>query len=371
MRVKFLNVLILIGLALWLPEVAQGSDPHAVASSQPAGDAVVLRSAASVSPGKITLGQIATLQGGQSEALSGVVIADDLSQIPNSRVTIDAVMEIVHAASAARRGSINAGRIAFHGSVCLLTRGAAIETEVNPTAPEPAGPTMPPIPEGEMVRGVVAERLPVMLGLDPSRTRLTFDDADRRLLSGLATGQKIDLKVLALADRVPVLVSIYSEHKPGEYTLGNSTTIRVGVEVERTVVTTVAPMKRGDVIESSHITTQTEWLTLTKKPLEAGEAVGSVVKVGKVGSGMALMSGDVEPAVVIRKGQVVTVHCISGPFIIKTQARALESGRIGQIIKFAPMDVRDRKDTRNFLAKVETSARAIMSVGSEAADSGR
>jgi flagella basal body P-ring formation protein FlgA len=369
--VKLLNVLILIGLTLWLPAAARGSDASVIASSQPTGDAVILRSAASVPSGKITLGQIATLQGGQSEALNGIVIADDLSQVPNLRVTIDAVMEIVHAAAAARRGSINAGRIAFHGSVCLLSRSAAIETEVHPTTPDLAGPTMPPIPEGETVRGVVAERLPVMLGLDPSRTRLTFDDADRRFLSGLATGQKIDLKVLALADRVPVMVSIYSEHKPGEYTLGNSTTIRVGVEVERTVVITVAPMKRGDVIESSHITTQTEWMALTKKPLEAAEAVGSVVKAGKVGSGVALLGNDVEPAVVIRKGQVVTVHCISGPFIIKTQARAMESGRVGQIIKFAPMDVRDRKDTRNFLAKVETSARAIMSVGSEAADSGR
>jgi hypothetical protein len=43
---------------------------------------------------------------------------------------------------------------------------------------------------------------------------------------------------------------------------------------------------------------------------------------------------------------------------------------VGQTIKFAPLDVRDRKDTRSFLARVETAGRAIMTVGGYASEPG-
>lgn len=341
--------------------------------STAAADAVRLRTTAIVNPGQVLLGQIADLEGSQSQALSQLVVAADVAQIPGGKVTLDTVMEIVHAAAAARRGEINAGRIAFHGGVCQVVRGTP---EMAPAAkPEAVLPSPPnqveSIPESATVRGAIAERLPGMLGLDASRVRLTFDEADRRLLAGSVQGSRLDLKILAIADRLPVQVLLYQEKSDGGYTLGTSSTIRIGVEVERAVVAAIAPMKRGDVIDSNMVTSRTEWLPLTRKPIESADVAGSVVKGSKLAAGAALLAGDVEPAIVIRKGQITTVHCVSGPFIVKTQARALEAGRVGQTIKFAPMDVRDRKDTRSFSAQVETAGRAIMSVGGQTAEAGR
>lgn len=332
-------------------------------------DSVHLMSAARVVPGKITLGMVAVLDGPQKDELSKVVLADSISQVPASRFTLDAVMEMVHAASAARRGTLNAGRVAFHGSACSLT----LVTEVEPISVASADAQLPPTPESAIqlsIQSVIVERLPGLLGINPAQTRLTFDEADRRVLGASADGAKIDIKILAMADRVPVQVTVYRRQADGEYLLGNSMTIRVGVEVERNVIAAIAPMRRGEVLESSNFTVRSEWLPLTKQPLDVADAPGSAVKLAKIAGGATLLVGDVEPAVVVRKGQVVTVHCVSGQFVIKVQARALEAGKVGQVIKFAPLDVRDRKDTRSFLARVETSGRAVMTVSGGAAESG-
>jgi flagella basal body P-ring formation protein FlgA len=332
-------------------------------------DSVRLLPSARVPAGKVTLAMVATIEGDQKVALGEVVVANGLAQVAGGRLTLDGVMEAVHAAGAARRGVLNAGRVAFHGSACELTLADAIEPVAASTARNDVPQAMDAV-TGVTLQSVVAERLPGLLGLDPARTRLTFDEADRRVLNGSTEGAKVDVKVLAMADRVPLQVVVYQPQKNGEYAMGNSATIRVGVEVERTVVAAIAPLRRGDVLDSSLITTRTEWLPLSKKPLEVGDVVGAAVKSPKVAGGAVLLAGDVEPAVVVRKGQVVTIHCVSGQFVIKVQARATEAGKVGQTIKFAPLDVRDRKDTRSFLARVETAGRAIMTVGGYASEPG-
>lgn len=365
-----LIAIMVLGLAECGPaRLALASPTNAEIGSQATGaDSVRLLPTARVGPGKITLGMVATIQGVQQSALAEVVVADSLALVPGSRLTLDGVMEAVHAAGAARRGILNAGRVAFHGSACVLTLAPAVEPasieEQRSELPQPTHVT-----EGETLQSVVADRLPGLLGVDPSRTRLTFDEADRRALSMSAAGAKVDVKVLAMADRVPLQVVVYQPQRNGDFTLGQSATIRVGVEVERTVVAAITPLRRGDVLDSSMVTTRTEWLPLSKKPLEVGDAVGAAVKLSKLAGGAVLLAGDVEPAVVVRKGQVLTIHCVSGQFIIKVQARALEAGKVGQTIKFAPLDARDRKDTRSFLARVETAGRAIMTVGGNASES--
>ncbi|MBU6413828.1 MAG: flagellar basal body P-ring formation protein FlgA [Planctomycetes bacterium] len=332
-------------------------------------DSVRLLSAARVMPGRITLGMVASVDGPQKEELLKVVLAESISQVPGPRFTLDSVMELVHAAGAARRGTLNAGRVAFHGSACTLTVASEVEPPASPIV-EAALPPVPESPNQGSIQSVVIERLPGLLGINAAQTRLTFDEADRRVLATNAHEAKIDIKVLAIADRVPVQVTVYRKQPDGEYLLGNSMTIRIGVEVERTVVATIAPLRRGDVLEPAMFTARTEWLALTKQPLDVADATGSAVKLSKIAGGATLLKGDVEPAIAVRKGQVVTVHCISGQFVVKMQARALETGKVGQVIKFAPLDVRDRKDTRSFLARVETSGRAMMTVGDAAADSG-
>lgn len=365
-----LIAIMVLGLAECGPaRLALASPTKAEIGSQATGaDSVRLLPTACVGPGKITLGMVATIQGVQQSALAEVVVADSLALVPGSRLTLDGVMEAVHAAGAARRGILNAGRVAFHGSACVLTLAPAVEPasieEQRSELPQPTHVT-----EGETLQSVVADRLPGLLGVDPSRTRLTFDEADRRALSISAAGAKVDVKVLAMADRVPLQVVVYQPQRNGDFTLGQSATIRVGVEVERTVVAAITPLRRGDVLDSSMVTTRIEWLPLSKKPLEVGDAVGAAVKLSKLAGGAVLLAGDVEPAVVVRKGQVLTIHCVSGQFIIKVQARALEAGKVGQTIKFAPLDARDRKDTRSFLARVETAGRAIMTVGGNASES--
>ena len=60
-----------------------------------------------------------------------------------------------------------------------------------------------------------------------------------------------------------------------------------------------------------------------------------VVK-NRVESGAVFLQDDVEPAVLVRRGDIVTVACLSGSIVVNIRARALGPGREGDMIDLAP-----------------------------------
>ena len=322
----------------------------AAASIALADGSISLRREVTLPPGTVRLADIADLQGPEALALADIAI---VSSVPRSGVRIT-LEEVSTALSTVR--NINFGKLTFHGSACMATPPA-----MKPASqPEPTAPTV--APKGPLVRDLIPRRISELLGVEPQKLRLKFDDADRALLDQPTTGRVVELKPIGAADRMPLQLSIYEDRKELGHTLVATGTIRVGVDVLRDVAVAKSMLKKGEVLTLDNVILDQQWLGIATKPATVDTSIGSIVRSGKLNPGQAIMENDIEQAIAIKRGQLCSIHVISGSFVVKTQARALEAGKVGDIIKFAPASAKDKKDTRAFEARVESAGRAIMTV---------
>ena len=73
--------------------------------------------------------------------------------------------------------------------------------------------------------------------------------------------------------------------------------------------------------------------------------------------GAALRDDSVVKPVLIRRGELATVHAMSGSVLVKTPARAISDGREGEMIEF-----RLEKSKKTFTARVDGKGRAVLVV---------
>ena len=106
---------------------------------------------------------------------------------------------------------------------------------------------------------------------------------------------------------------------------------------------------------------ETRWIGPTT-PAAGVEDFGSVVRAGKIAAGQLIQDSDLTPAVVVRKGEMVSVSCVAGSVVLKTLARATSDARKGDVIKFESSEraEKGKKDAkREFLARVAGPGRAV------------
>lgn len=320
---------------------------------------ISLRRDATLPPGPVHLADIADLQGPDALALADIAI---VSGVPRSGVRIT-LEEVSVAISSAR--NVNLGKLTFHGSACMVV----------PPAPKPAvqpqAAPAPVIDQGPVVRDLIPRRIAELLGVEATHLRLKFDDADRKLLDQPTTGRVVELKPVGAADRMPLQLSIYEDRNELGHMLIASGTIRVGVDVLRDVIVAKSLLKKTDVVTLDNALLDQQWLGIAAKPATSELAFGSIVRAGKINPGQPIMDGDIEQAVAVKRGQLCSIHVISGSFVVKSQARALEPGKVGDTIKFAPASPKDKKDTRWFEARIESPGRAIITVSDPAPPASR
>ena len=322
------------------------------ASSPARADGTIeLRSAVTLAPGDVRLGDIATLQGKEALALADVVVVANNAR-PGTRIGLEQVSSALE-----HQPGVNMGLLRFHGSGCTVAFPAP-----KPQVQEVAAPALP---TGPVVRDQLPGRIAELLAIDPTQMRVSFDEADRKLLDQPVTGRVIEVKPVGTGDRMPIQVSVYEDRAAQGHALVATGTVRMGIEVFQEVMIAKAPLKRGDIVTADAVSLTKQWLGVARKPVPAAEVVGGIVRSSKLGAGSAVMDGDVEQALAVKKGSIVSIHVISGGFVIKTQARALESGKIGDVVRFAP-GVKDVKGAKSFEARVEAPGRAIMSLAADA-----
>jgi flagella basal body P-ring formation protein FlgA len=311
---------------------------------------IELRSSVTLSPGDVRLGDIATLQGKDALALADAVILPNMSR-SGTRIGLEQVSTALES-----RGGVNMGTLRFHGSACTVTFPAP-----KPAVAEIAAPAAP---AGPVVRDQLPGRIAELLGIDPAQMRVSFDEADRKLLDQPVSGRVIEIKPVGTGDRMPIQVSVYEDRAAQGHALVATGTVRMGIEVLQEVMIAKAPLKRGDIVTADAVSLTKQWLGVARKPVPLAEVVGAVVRSSKVGAGTVLMDGDVELALAVKKGSLVAIHVISGGFVVKSQARALESGKIGDVIRFSPA-AKDIKGAKTFEARIEAPGRAIMSLAAD------
>ncbi|QOJ01777.1 MAG: flagellar basal body P-ring formation protein FlgA [Phycisphaeraceae bacterium] len=310
-------------------------------------DAVVLRPDARLDPAQpIRLRDVADLRGPAAVALADTLVweAWAAAVAPDTGLALLDAARVKKALDAAAGAS--ASRLTFRGSACLIRPiSAAPEPSPRDAPSGPAGDA----PDGPTLKDLIAPRLAVALGVDEQDLRLTFDPASAALLATPITGRTTDLHPAGMSDRVPMTARVFEGDR-----LVASGTVRVGVEVKRTVAVARRTLTRGQTIGPDDVSAEDRWVGPAAALASPADAEGSAVK-NRLTAGQPIASGDLEPAVVVRKGDLVAVTCLAGAVSLRTTARAASDARTGEVIRFEALD--DRK--RSFRARVSGPGRAV------------
>jgi flagella basal body P-ring formation protein FlgA len=314
----------------------------AFASPAAAQSTVALRPWARIAPGEpVRIADVADLQGPEAEALASIVLVTPEELARSPRVELAQVR-----AAAEKQARVNLGRISFSGGVCN------VRTVTPPSASAASGPSAAPqtqpAPAGDTVRRHVAARIAQTLGVGESDLRLTFEDgAD--LLALPTSGRTVAVQPAAISERMPVNVRVYRGDR-----IEAEGTIRVGVLVRRDVLIAREAVSRGGVVDMAHVDVQEQWLPPAITPARRDQVIGAVART-RIEPGRVLLARDVEAPIVVSRGDLVAVDCLSGTVIVSTTARAKESGREGDVIQFQSLTSK-----KTFAARVSGPGRAVL-----------
>lgn len=309
----------------------------ALAAPARAQSTVALRPWAKAAPGApVRIADIADLHGPEAQALAAIIVAtpQDLARSP--RIELAQVR-----AAAENQARINLGRISFSGSACTV-RASAPEPAAQPARQAPSAP------HADTVRQRVVARIAQTLGVDEADLRLTFEDGAQVLAIPLA-GRTVAVQPAAISERMPVNVRVYHADS-----IEAEATIRVGVLVRRQVLLAREALSRGSPVDMAHVDAQEQWLAPSVAPARRDQVLGAVART-RVEPGRIILARDVEAPVVISRGDLVSIDCLSGTVIVSTTARAKEPGREGDVIQFQSLTSK-----KTFAARVSGPGRAVL-----------
>ena len=301
---------------------------------------VTLKTATKVAPGTVvTLGDIADLSGTDADGLRGIVI---LPAGPGTGSTASVDLHLVRQ-TLEKQAKVNLGRLVFSGSTCLV-RVATPDagTKASPSAPRAQ------VVMGETVKDRVAARIASALGADPTDLQLNYED-QQELLMMPVSGRTVAVQPTGISDKMAMAIRVYE----GDMVLAQGVA-RVTVQVRRDVVIAKTSLVRGMQTKTEMLEADRQWLNPSAEPATVAQAVGAIVK-GHVDAGRVVMAKDVEPPVIVHKGDLVSVDCIAGTVVVGATARAKENGCDGQVIEFQPM-----QSKKTFMARINGAGRAVL-----------
>ena len=320
-----------------------------IAAAVRAQGTVTLRPVARLTIGSpVTLADVATLTG-TAQKLGDIVLLADPMPIAGADRRLEIKMEDLHHALADERRAATS-RLRFSGSSCtIMLRPISASPAPTPTQDLPHAE---PASAGLTLRDHIEARLVETLGVPRDRLELTYNDRDTALLSMPTVGWTVDVQPTGSSAKLPLRITMYD--RTGGI---RDESLRVGVRILRDVVRTTRALRRGATITSDDLTQDTAWLAPDISYVEPQLAVGLLIK-RSVGAGELLTSGQVELAEVVKKGDIVAVHVISGSIVIRTPARALHAGRVGDQVEFESLTGHG-----HFMAEVKAPGRAVSIAG--------
>lgn len=321
-------------------------------------DTVTLRSSVRLGQGTpITLGAIAALDGPDATALAKTVVVADAGARAAGRAFFEVPIVDVRAALEAQ--GVNWGRVSLRGGVCVVRfAGATAEPEHAPPRatrrPEPT-PTTVDLTGAPTVRTRVAQLLARVYSVAPTDLRVRFDADDEAFLSIPEAGRRIEVQPAATpgSSRFSAIVWVYA----GDHLI-DSRTLRLDIRVRRSVVVLSRPLDRGDAITPDTARAQTMWVEPIGAPMASSiESVAGSVARRRLRAGAILRTDQLESPVVVRRGELITVHCVSGGVVVKAKARAQKDAREGERI-----ELRMDGSKKSFTARVVGPGRAVVNL---------
>ncbi len=325
------------------------------------GAEIALRPSARVPADRaVVLADVADLSGDEAAALGQVEVRQAVG------VSRRASVDVREVRAALEANGVNWGKVTLRGASCELV---AWSPPAPAPAPEPvrAEARNETAPTHEMVRATdaatvrkaAAQMLARLFEVGLEDLQIAFDDPASPLLATSGVGRRIEVQPAASpsTSRIPLSVWVYD----GDRVLASGL-IRADVLVRRPVVIATSGLRRGQVISDGDVSAEVSWTEpAAGAPIASVEEVVGRVCRTRIPTGTALRAEHIEPALLVKRGDLVTIHCIAGGVVVKAPARAQTDGRDGETIEFK-MD----KSKRSFLARIDGPGRAVMLTGADA-----
>lgn len=334
-----------------------GADAQAFASMDairtPAREAntITMLPSSRVNPGaSVLLGDIAALEGTLAKSLAGVVIVSAADAAMTSPLEIS--ISRLRSALASFDSTLE-GRVLVNGAT---TRVWISPVPIAAPAQSPIVAVAPSLSNGPTVRDAVIEKVAGVLGIPVSSVAATFEPQDAEFLAMGTAGRTVAASPTGTGERIGVMVRVYERDR-----VVASQSLRVGVAIRRTCAVVSTPLDRGAAISSTSFTLEEREISPSQIIADPATLVGRSAR-SRLAPGRIIESRDVESPVVVSRGDIVTVECLSGGILLKTFGRARGSGREGDIVSFEPL-----RKGRAFEARIAGPGRAVALVDGDAA----
>lgn len=300
-------------------ETLGSADPQAIEPTR-----IALRPTARPDPATpLRLGAVASIAGPHAEAAAALVIAP-AGRHP-FRVDTDHVRSALHDAGPPLSGP----SVLVRGSACTL-RGPAV------AAPASAGPIEATADAQPWVRADetqehtlmrrIADEIASRLELPTDHVRLQFDARALHDLALSTVGRSVEVRLDRAHDRCAVGVRMVESDR-----LVLQRSVAVRAEVLRTVAVTNEALRPGQTIAVGATRSEQRWVRPSIDAVAPEAVEGMSVRSG-VSAQSVLRHGDIQPAVVVRAGDVVLARCVAGSVVLEMRARALRAARAGEAL---------------------------------------
>lgn len=307
---------------------------------------VHLRTGARVAPdAPVTVADLADVEGPQGDAIGSLVVIEDLERARGTErfatVEVDRVHELIQNMPSVRMGSIS-----ITGGTCMV--GPRV---IEPKTPVPAAPPARPAPEptGPTVRSSLLDHLRAFFAVEAHELRVTFDPRDDEALDTPIAGRTVEIRSLGSSRRMPFAVTLYDGDR-----VALNTTVRAEVEILRPVAVATRRVARGAAVAPEDIAAEQRWMGVDEAPPTPEDVLGRIVK-RRLETGSPVAAGDIEQPIAVQRGDIASIRSVVGTAVVRTRARALANGSVGDVIEFESSDRGAR-----FLARVDGPGRAVV-----------
>ena len=290
-------------------------------------DSIRLHDSAGTTAPRITLADVAELDGAYAQSMSDVVVGTLRDGASTMTIQLDDIK------AALTREQANWGRLALQGHTTVVVYRLSIDKD--PVVSD-ASPVIANV-EDEIglntavsLRDMLIDRIEQQTGVDRADLRITFRPSDaEKLRKGVFQGRvEITPSTSATLGRLSFNIRQYDGPLIVER-------LNLMADVERRylgLVTTRA-VKRGEAFTTDDVEMRELWLSepgtpLTDPKLIVGQTASKLMRPDSV-----VFTDAIEKPTLIRRNELISVRCHSGGLVIRTVARAKEDGAMSDAIQ--------------------------------------
>lgn len=315
-------------------------------------DEVQLKNMASTDDNLIQLREIAYLTGPTAEKLGSSIVAKLRDNQSDCRISLSTVQK--HLTDM----GVNWGRFNLAGA-------ASCDVQLVQDHPAPVNTAIASNPRQTItatnaitIGQHVMRYLLSYTGLDDQQLVVHFNETDQRELDQPALLDRFEFEVLSSTKlgQLPLVIRRWQ----GNNMVGElHVTAQVACKTLAAVV--VNNIRRGEIFSPSDVQVQEVLLsTSDEKPIRKMRDVVGLMATRNIRKNQTLFTSDVQQPYVIKRGQLVTVRALVGGMVIRTTARSMDDGAVGDTIQ-----LQNQRSRQQFMARVIGPREAVLGNGND------